>query len=180
MNKTIKFLFAVIFLISALFPLTAAAVAGTYRADGTTVCYEGLVPCGLNKPYWPGGSVSGGTCQGDKQGAGIPCQLCHFVIMFNAVIDFFIKDIVFPVAILLAVISGVLFLLSGSNPGLLQKAKGTLLNVATGLLLIFAAWIIINFLLSFIGLAEWTGLVDNPETSQTEGWFMINCPIKLP
>lgn len=107
----------------------------------------GLVPCG---------------------GAGEPaCQLCHLFVLLDNIIDFFLKYIVIPVATLLLVIGGLMFFLYAEDPSKVEQAKSLLRSTIIGLVMIFAAWLIINTFFMAIGVADWTGLKG--------GWFKINC-----
>ena len=175
-----KKIFLIILLGSFLFfPLISSA--GTYKADNTDVCYEGLVPCG--KEVYIGGSWEDGKCVG-----GIPkfirCQFCHFFVMLDGAIDFVLFKLVPPIAILMLVIGGVMFMFAyfggaemlpgggAGGPKMLGQARKLITSVFIGLIIIFAAWIIIDLFFSLIGVAEWTGL--------REGWFSIQCSIQLP
>lgn len=164
---TMKKIFLIIFLGSLLFPLISSA--GSYQADGTTVNYQGLVPCGkevcINGEY-----DENGICLGDEK--EFPCTFCHFFVMLDGIIDFVLFKIVPPVAILMLVIGGVMFFAAAGSPEKLGTAKKLITSVVIGLIIIFAAWIIIDLFFSLIGVAEWTGL--------REGWFTINCPVQLP
>jgi len=194
MHQKIIFLFLVILLISAFFPSTVSALVGTYTAcegdinpDGTAclgpmteVCYEGLVPCGQGKIYWTNGSVVNGQCNGDEgprisgdprnRPVGIPCQLCHFFIMLQRILDYTI-EVVIIIAVLMVVVAGGYILLSRGNPGLLQTGIKIGESIAWGLVFIFAAWLVVNTILMALGIAQWTGLAN---------WFQIKCLISLP
>jgi hypothetical protein len=109
---------------------------------------NGLVPCGgPNEP---------------------PCQICHLFVMLDKIIDFVLFYIVFPVAILLIVIGGGMFILSIGKPEYINKAKSILSSVIIGLVIIFSSWLVVNMFMTGIGLAEWVGGGD--------GWYRINCP----
>jgi len=165
--KRVPIWFLIIFLGSLLFPLSG--LAGIYTADGSDVCYEGLVPCG--KEVYIGGSWEEGECVG-----GVPtfirCQFCHFFVMLDGAIDFVLFKLVPPIAILMLVIGGVMFLATAGSPEKLGTAKKLITSVVIGLIIIFASWIIINLFFQLIGVADWTGL--------QEGWFSINCTVQLP
>jgi hypothetical protein len=120
----------------------------------------GLVPCG---------------------GDGEPrCQLCHLFVMFKNVTDFLLKYIVPSLAVLMLAIGGFMYVfaylspseaLAGGakgGPGLLSQAKRLIVSVIFGLVIIFAAWILVNFFFQMIGVQGWTGL--------REGWWQIDCP----
>lgn len=174
-NQKAIILFSIILLGGLLLPLTSLA-GGMYKADGTDVCYEGLVPCG--KDVYIGGRWEEGKCIGGAL-APIRCQFCHFFVMLDAIIDFVLIQLVPPVAILMLVIGGVMFMFAhfsdgaipGGSPKLLLQAKTLMKTVIIGLAIIFIAWIIIDLFFALIGVAEWTGL--------QEGWFQIKCPILL-
>ena len=164
-----KKIFLIIFLGSLLFPLISSA--GTYIADDADVCYEGLVPCG--KEVYIGGSWEDGKCVGGVL-TFIRCQFCHFFVMLDGAIDFVLLKLVPPIAILMLVIGGVMFILGyfgeggEGSPKLFSQGKKLITSVFIGLIIIFAAWLIINLFFQFIGVADWTGL--------QQGWFRINCP----
>jgi len=119
----------------------------------------GLVPCG---------------------GQGEPiCELCHFFVLFDNVIRFLLNNIVFPLAILMIAIGGFMYIFAyvgpslvlpgggKGGPALLNQAKKLITAVIIGLVITFAAWIIVNTFFMIIGVASWTGL--------ESGWFKIEC-----
>ncbi|MFC1629949.1 hypothetical protein ACFL06_00235 [Patescibacteria group bacterium] len=156
--------------------------AGTYQADGNTVCYEGLVPCGGT--LYLGVDPVDGKCQ--DTGTNVitditqtRCKLCHFIVMADGIIDYILLVLVPITAVLMLVVGGIMFFFAGGNPQVLEQSKAIITSVVKGLVIIFVAWIIINTFFSIIGVAEWTGFVDDPSTAQREGWFSINCPISI-
>jgi len=163
MTKKIIFLF--IFWIILLFPLISSA--------------QGLVPCGYDID-------EDGLYEPVEEG----CQLCHFFVMFDRIIDFVIGRLVPIVAVLMLVIAGAMFMMhqiggaevfptgARGGPAMITQAKRLLTSVITGLIIIYAAWIIVNTFLVIIGVADWTGFFDNPATPKREAWFSIkDCPV---
>jgi len=128
-------------------------------SDGRTVTYDGLVPCGR-------------TVKINGSEEVIHCQLCHFFVMLDAILDFVLVNIVIPVAILMIVIAGIMFYLSSGNPANLRTANAIITATITGLFLIFGAWVLVNTFFTVIGVANWEGF--------GEGWFEIECEIKAP
>jgi hypothetical protein len=122
---------------------------------------QGLVPCG-------------GTGQES-------CQFCHLFVLFKNVIDFLLIKIIPPLAVLMIAIGGFMYVFAyvspaealpgggKGGPALLSQAKRLLTSVVFGLIIIFGAWIIVNFFFQMIGVADWTGLQG--------GWWKIDCPI---
>jgi len=158
-----KRLLFLIFILGILaLPLTGLA-ARTYTADGHTVEYEGLVPCGKEV------KVSG---LGTKY---IACQFCHFFVMLDAILDF-IFQISIVIAALMLAFAGLLYIMSvmeflPGGPQTLSQAKSIIGSVFVGLLIIFGAWVLINLFFQVIGVSSWTGL--------DSGWFQIDCSINL-
>lgn len=149
--------------------LPSIGLAGTYEVYNpsigatSTVTYDGLVPCGKIV------SVGAATTT-------IACQFCHFFVMFDAFLDFLIFKLVFPIAVLMLVIGGLMYVgaILEVMPGgfqTLTQAKNILGSVFIGLLIILSAWLLINLFFQLIGVAGWTGL--------TQNWWRINCPITL-
>ncbi len=153
-----KIIFLIIFLILfSLFLIPQQAQAG-------------VVPCGLatDDPDQPGNQT-------------VPCQFCHFFVLFKNVVDFLLFRIVPSLAALMLAIGGFMYVFAYLSPGealpgggkggpvLLGRAKSLLSSVVWGLLIIFAAWVIVNTFFMLIGVQEWTGL--------RQGWWRINCQL---
>jgi len=112
-------------------------------------CPDGLVPCGTL------------TC---------PCQFCHLFVLIQNIINFFLVSIVFPVATLLIIIGGMMFLLYTENAQKAEQAKSLLTATIIGLVLIFSSWIIVGLFLTAIGLSDFS-----INSLQIDKWFEINC-----
>jgi len=177
-----KKIFPIFILISLLFPLTG--LAGSYQAGGTSVEYQGLVPCGktvcINGEY-----NENGVCTGTEK--EFPCQFCHFLVMLDEIIDFVLFKLIPPIAVLMLVIGGAMFIIArfaepetlvpgGGDPKLLSQGKRIMTSVFIGLLIIFSGWIFINWFFSLIGLSDFSiqaGLGPGE-------WNKIECSIELP
>ncbi|TSC75885.1 MAG: hypothetical protein G01um101430_55 [Parcubacteria group bacterium Gr01-1014_30] len=119
----------------------------------------GLVPCG-----------------GQDEPA---CQLCHIFVLFQNVVQYLLTRIVPPLAILMIAIGGFMYVFAyfgvvakggEGGPALLSRAKQTFTWTIIGLVLIYAAWIIVSLFFDVIGVMEWTGLADG-------GWAVVDCPL---
>lgn len=174
-GKTSRSVLIMFLLAGLFFPLVSLAYAGIYDAfnktgEKITICYEGLVPCGAGKPYWENGTITtDGGCAGVKKEEGIVCQLCHFLVMLNEITNFLVNYIVFPVAVLLFVVGGAMFIFAAGNPGLIAQGKSVMTSVLWGLVIIFSSWIIVNTVFMFLGVK-----------SDYTQWHTINCPIVIP
>lgn len=67
------------------------------------------------------------------------------------------------------VVGGVLFLFAGAKPDTLRQAQGIITSVVIGLLIIFAAWVIVNTVLVK------SGIVASPSLLQ---WYQIQCTVQ--
>ena len=117
-----------------------------------SVLAAGLVPCGGGSPE-------------------PPCQICHFFVMTQGIINFVLFTIVPPLAVLMIVIGGGMFILGSSDPKLITQGKSVIRSVAIGLLIIYGSWVFVSTFFALIGVASWTGLL----TTSTSGWWKINC-----
>ncbi len=88
-----------------------------------------------------------------------PCQLSHvFVLIFN-IYKFIVVYVATPLAALLMVLGGVMWVVSAGNPGLLDMGKRMFGGAVWGLVLIFGSWLIINVVLVAIGYSGgWSGI----------------------
>ncbi|OHA62847.1 MAG: hypothetical protein A2117_02635 [Candidatus Wildermuthbacteria bacterium GWA2_46_15] len=124
------------------------------------VLAAGLVPCGY-----------------DLNGDGIytpateGCKLCHFFVMIQGIINFVLFTLVPPLAVLMVVVGGGMFILgSGYDPTLINKGRSVLTSVAIGLLIIYGSWVFVNTFFVLIGLAN-TNL-----GARIGQWFVFPCP----
>lgn len=103
-----------------------------------------------------------------------PCRLCDFLILGDKIVKFALFRIAVPIAVLMVVIGGAMFLSAGGSPEKISSAKNLIKNVVFGMVIIFAAWIIVNTIFMLVGLAHWTG----PAWAGLEqAWWKIDCPV---
>ena len=79
-----------------------------------------------------------------------PCKLCHLWLLASKVINFISFTLAIPIAILLFVAAGVLFMISGGNENRITLAKSIFTNTIIGIVIIFLAWLIVDTLLKSI------------------------------
>jgi len=179
MNKKIFLILTAIMLLSPI----AAFASGTYKAwstlsqigSPTTICYEGLVPCG--KELYRGELVDG-KCAGSPEDPAIPCQFCHFFIMFVGIIDFFLLPpggLVWIIGVTMIVLAGAMYVfgmtISPGDPKMIKNANNVLTSTIMGLALCLAAYILVNTIFVFIGAKDLRG--------DGKGWFEIDCPVYI-
>ncbi|MGD0576944.1 MAG: hypothetical protein ABSA74_02640 [Candidatus Staskawiczbacteria bacterium] len=87
------------------------------------------------------------------------CTIKDFFTMLTNIYKFIVLDIATPLAVLAAAVGGIFMMISAGNPQLLGMGKKILYSAIIGLVLVFASWVIINFILTTIGF---TGNWQNP------------------
>ena len=190
-----KILFIAV-LATLFFPLVSLAqvrysVSDSYCGDPAsnyTVSFEGIVPCGRClevDPAAPAPAWWDNECGQPVSACGntlvkfVPCTICHVFVMLDGIARFILVKIVPPIATLIFIFGGVSYYQAGENPEKTRFAKKVITTAVIGMVLIYGAWLFINTILTMVGVAQWTGLIDDPATPQDEGnWFEITCEIK--
>lgn len=116
---------------------------------------QGLVPCG------PGTSVA-------------KCEFCHFFVLIQNVYKFLMFTILPPLAILSVAIAGFLWFTSAGNQNQAGKAIAILKAVVVGLVVAYAAWLVINFVITLI--ARNTAIYNPGVWYNPQSWFNLSCP----
>lgn len=106
----------------------------------------GIVPCG--------------------QTGGQMCTLCDLIKGFNTVIQYIMK-IAIGVALLALAIGGIMYVVSAGDTGAIETAKTTIKNAAIGFVIIFAAYLIVNTTITYLGANPTLGM----KTTTTWGQF---------
>jgi hypothetical protein len=95
---------------------------------------SGLIPCG--------NVVEGGKTTDQ-------CKFEDLLILVKTVINFLIFKIAAPIAAVMFAYAGYTYLTNGGNESKIKEAHGIFLAVFWGLVLALAAWLIVNFVLTF-------------------------------
>jgi len=104
------------------------------------------------------------TC-GPGSVTGKACEFCDLFGMVNGILKMIFTWVVPSVAGLMLMVGGVLFFLSGSKPEMVNRAKGVIMAAIIGMVVIFAAWVAINYIFSNIGVVDVQGWK----------WYDIGC-----
>ena len=141
-SKDMKKIFLVVFIFLFL-------ILGQVQAAG-------LVPCG-GHIYDNAGNIVGEEPD---------CTLCHFFVMFNNIVKFVMFNLVPVIAVLMLMVGGVMFFFAGAQPSILIQAKGIITSVVIGLVIVFSAWVIVNTIMTKIGIVNSPSLLN---------WYNIEC-----
>ena len=186
MQKKFALIFLVILVVGLIAPVVVSAKQSCYPACelkkgddkcsvmNLWVCYEGLVPCGKEVLITQG---TGANAKTDLSKDILHCQLCHVFIMISEGINYLFVTIIPPLAVLMMVIGGVMYFLSGARPDLQSRAKALFKSIAIGLALIYGAFMIVGIALTILGATKMepvSGVWDEGRI------FSIQCPIQVP
>ena len=106
------------------------------------IVVSGLMPLLLFAQHGVGGGIV--PCGG----AGQPgCDLCQFVTLVNNLVQFLWFYLMLPAGIIGLMVCGFYLLTAGGNPEKISKGKKAFWGVIIGLLIAFAAWLIIDTIL---------------------------------
>ncbi|MBI4128884.1 MAG: hypothetical protein HY460_02425 [Parcubacteria group bacterium] len=111
-----------------------AVVLMPFTAYGNHARWHPLVPCGLStdNPATPGTNESQ------------DCTTCHLVVLVDNAVYFLLFDIIWPFAIVMIIIGGMLFILSGGNEKMVSLGKSMFWYSIIGFVVAFGAWIIVD------------------------------------
>ena len=148
------------------------AVIGTVLAQ----CSEQYCPTGeFKQECCPGGSLNpkkglvpcGSPC--------CPCTLCHFFVLIENILEFVFFNITPPLALLMLIIGGGMFMLAAGDPAKITKARTIITTTLIGIVIIYGAFFLVGLLLQSVHLATWTN--DIYKNWWEKGFFSIDCPL---
>lgn len=90
-------------------------------------------------------------CGGSKD----PCTWCHFGQLIENIIDF-LMYLVFPLAVLMIIIGGILIMTSGGSSARFSKGKEMVTGAVIGILIALISWIIIDTIIATLA-GGWSG-----------------------
>ena len=102
--------------------------------------------------------------------SGLDCTGCSFVALVNRLVQWLIAFFAIIATVMLAW-AGVMMIGSGGDPSAVQKAKNIFANLAIGLIIILAAWMLINVIMQGLtgrGLQFWTTISCGQMTPATQ------------
>lgn len=101
-----------------------------------------------------GTSTTSTTSGSENTGGLVPCNnkctLCHLIIGFEGIFKW-LRDILFVVSILFITLSGVIYMVSSGNKGLMDFAKKAISFSLMGFALFLLSWLIVASILTALG-----------------------------
>ena len=102
----------------------------------------------------------------NSQGQELPnCDFQEFLKTISRIIHFILFTLSVPIAAIMFAYAGFLYITSGANPGEREKASSIFINVAIGLIIALAAWLIISTILGAFNITagspySWLGNIN--------------------
>ncbi len=78
------------------------------------------------------------------------CNLCHLWHLGSNIVNFISFNLAIPVAVLLFMAAGVIFLTSGGSEQKVALARSIFTNTVIGLVIIFCSWLLVDTLIKTI------------------------------
>ena len=94
-----------------------------------SVANAALVPCGTDKA----------------------CTVCDFFVLAKNIVDFLTEAVAMPIAVIILLYGGLTLLTSGGSEDKIRKGKSALWQAVWGLVIVFAAWLIIDTIIKWLG-----------------------------
>ncbi len=80
-------------------------------------------------------------------GPGDACNFCDLFTLVDRIVNFFVKDLAFPLAIVGLLYGGVMWITAGGDPGKIDKGRKAIEYAVYGVIIVFAAWLIVDTVL---------------------------------
>jgi hypothetical protein len=129
---------------------------GGTASSNTISIQSNIVPSSSTSSTGTNLSSKGGKLVPDCPAAG-GCGFKELVQLVNNFVTFILFDMAVPIAAVMFAYAGFLLLFSGGDTSKRQKAKKIFANVAIGLILALAAWLIVETILDLLGYKRtWT------------------------
>lgn len=125
-------------------PQVGALGTGGIEAPSMSISDAGIIPCG--RRYGPNDT-------------SVPCNFNHVVILIQNLISFAFV-LIMPIAAIVFMYAGFLFITGGSSPDKRTKARGIFGKAFMGILFVMAAWLIVSLVLQMLGVPEPFRLLD--------------------
>jgi hypothetical protein len=90
---------------------------------------------------------------------GNPCTFKHFFELLHNVLDFVIFTLAPLLVILFIALGGFFMMISRGNPSQFSRGKSMVVWALIGYGIILISWVVVNTILTSIGVASWVGIL---------------------
>ncbi len=78
------------------------------------------------------------------------CTVCDFFVLIKNIVDFLTEYVAMPIAVIILIYGGVTLITAGGSEEKIKKGKNALWQAVWGLLIVFAAWLIIDTIIKWL------------------------------
>ncbi len=104
--------------------------------------------------------------------SGLNCTVCDLFALLGNITNFILKDVMPPLAGLFFLVGGIMMVAAGGSEERFKKGKTILVNTLIGVVIVLAAWIVINTLITALGQSFGAGSASyNP----ADWWKGMSC-----
>ena len=147
-NKFLSIGFAAISLAMLIIPIAMPSIA---FADPNAINSSVFIPTILAGPLTVCIGMSGGTLPACS-------NLCDLVAQIANIIYYMIAVVIWIVVPILVAVGGIMIMLGGANPGMIETGKKTITGAVWGLVIVLCAWLIVfTFVGAFGNLGKYIG-----------------------
>jgi hypothetical protein len=104
-----------------------------------------------------------------------PCEYCHLFQLGENIINFIVIDISIPLAAVAFAIAGFIYITAGGNSGKISRAHGIFKNVAIGLIIILASWLVVDVIMKTLVKGSQYATETDAQGQSYFPWADIKC-----
>ncbi len=168
------------FLIAGLAFVAIMTVTAPYVASADTIGVKSNV-FSLDTLKGPLLICVGAPVPGSSGGAGpvsaVCNNLCDLVAQFANIIYFFIAVVIWIVVPALVAVGGIMYMLAGPNPSMVERAKKTLTGAVWGLAIVLCAWVIVYTFANVVGIGGIGGFSTKDVNGNSVGGVVSSCKL---
>ena len=109
-------------------------------------------------------SLSGPSVAIANEGGIVPCgtsdtamcEVCHLVTLVSNIVNW-ITGVLFILAMTVITISGVLYVVSAGNPGMITMAKNAIKTALIGVIVVLSAWLVVTYVMGTLAESDSSG-----------------------
>jgi len=91
------------------------------------------------------------------------------------IVNFVLFKLTAPLALLMLIIGGAMFMLAAGNPNTITRARKLIGAVLIGIVIIYSSYFLVGLFLQSVGLADWTKGIY--QSWWNTGGFTIECEV---
>ena len=123
-------------------------------------CFFNTITCPDGTSCIEGACKTEGGLVPDCGSAGNPCGFDDFFVLLHNITEFLIFALAPILVVLMISVGGFTIMASRGNPAQFTTGKNMITWALIGYIVILLAWVIVNTILTSIGVASWVGIGD--------------------